>query len=102
MLSEPMTTDYRTRLYAEYGKHFQDAGNTFDRKASSRWGKSYRYYLNGWLPNNRNAEIVELACGGGRLLHFLKNSGYQQLTGVDISPDQVALSRQITPNVSQS
>lgn len=98
----PASEQYRNRLYAAYGKHFQDSGHVFDAEASRRWGKPYRHYLRGWLPTNRDAEIVELACGGGRLLHFLKNAGYQQLTGVDISPDQVALSKQVIGNVVRS
>ena len=93
---------YRNRLYAAYGRHFQDSGHEFDTDASVRWGTPYRHYLHGWLPTHLNAEIVELACGGGRLLHFLNRAGYQQLTGVDISPDQIALSRQVTPNVVHS
>ena len=97
-----MQTDYRQRMYARYGTNFQDTTDSFDEDASSRWGKSYRHYLKGWLPIDREAEIVELACGNGRLLHFFKGLGYGRLTGVDISPDQVALSRQVTPNVVQS
>lgn len=93
--------DYRQRIYARYGESFQDAGKCFDAAASTRWGKSYRHYLKGWLPSNQDAEIVELACGGGRLLHFLKKAGYRRLTGVDISPDQVSLAKQVVPNIVQ-
>jgi SAM-dependent methyltransferase len=89
-------------MYARYGTNFQDITDSFDQNGSLRWGKSYRHYLKGWLPLDPDAEIVELACGSGRLLHFFKGAGYGRLTGVDISPDQVALSRQVTPNVVQS
>src|SRR5215510_5825968 len=47
-----MLTDYRQRIYARYGENFQDAGEYFDAVASTRWGKSYHYYLRGWLPSN--------------------------------------------------
>jgi len=97
-----MLTDYRQRIYARYGENFQDAGEYFDAVASTRWGKSYHYYLRGWLPSNHDSEIVELACGRGRLLHFFKEAGYGRLTGVDISPDQVALAKQVVSNVVQS
>lgn len=95
------TENYRVQLYAQYGKHFQDVGDTFDQGASLRWGKPYRHYLFGWLPKSREAEIVELACGSGRLLYFLKQAGYTRIIGVDISPDQVAVSKQVTPNIIQ-
>lgn len=93
--------DYRQRIYARYGENFQDVGQSFDAVATSRWGKSYDHYLKGWLPSNHDSEIVELACGGGRLLHFFRKAGYRRLTGVDISPDQVALAKQVVPNVVQ-
>ncbi|MFQ5643164.1 MAG: class I SAM-dependent methyltransferase [Thiogranum sp.] len=94
------SSNYRERIYAGYGKNFQDAPENFDHNASLRWGKARRYHLRGWLPENRMARIVDLACGGGQLLHFFAGQGYQRIEGVDISPDQAALSRQITPNVT--
>ena len=61
---------YRDRIYASYGKNFQDAPENFDYSASLRWGKAQRYHLRGWLPESKTARIVDLACGGGKLLHF--------------------------------
>ncbi len=94
------SSNYRERIYASYGKNFQDAPENFDHIESLRWGKARRYHLRGWLPESRTARIVDLACGGGKLLHFFVEQGYQRVEGVDISPDQVALSRQITPDVT--
>ena len=93
---------YRTRVYKEYATRFQDAKEIFDHAGSRRWGKAYDYYLSGWLPEDKGAAIVDLACGGGRLLHFLKDRGYHRLQGVDISPEQVRLARQVIPEVKES
>lgn len=101
MDTEQQTAKYRQRIYADYGKNFQDALETFDRKASSRWGRARLYHLRGWLPANKSASLVDLACGGGKLLHYFIEQGYNDVQGVDLSPDQVALSRQVTPNVTQ-
>lgn len=95
------SSNYRERIYASYGKSFQDAPENFDYNASLRWGRARRYHLRGWLPENKMARIVDLACGDGKLLHFFVEQGYQRVEGVDISPDQVALSSQVTPNVTQ-
>jgi 2-polyprenyl-3-methyl-5-hydroxy-6-metoxy-1,4-benzoquinol methylase len=100
-MSKMQRSNYRQRIYASYGKNFQDAPENFDRGASLRWGKALRYHLRGWLPESKTARIVDLACGGGKLLHYFVEQGYQRIEGVDISPDQVALSRQITSNVTQ-
>lgn len=93
--------DYRTRIYEKYATGFQDADKAFDSAAASRWGKAYDYYLHGWMPENKNAAIVDLACGGGDFLYFFKERGYAHLCGVDISPEQVLLSKQIIPDVTE-
>lgn len=95
------TDDYRLRIYEKYGENFQDAGARFDETSAGTWSKAYRHYFRGWLPQDKNAAIVDLACGGGRVLHFFRTRGYTKLTGVDISPDQVAISRQVVPDVLQ-
>jgi 2-polyprenyl-3-methyl-5-hydroxy-6-metoxy-1,4-benzoquinol methylase len=91
--------NYRERIYAHYGRNFQDAPEQFDRVASQRWGRARHYHLRGWLPESKTARIVDLACGGGKLLHFFTEQGYRQVEGVDTSLDQVTLSRQVTPSV---
>lgn len=93
--------DYRKRIYQNYSANFQDLDSKFDISSATRWSKSYHHYLKGWLPNNKNNHIVDLACGGGKLLHFFKSSGYSNVTGVDISPDQVHLSKQVIPDVRE-
>ena len=93
--------NYRDRIYVNYASNFQDAGETFDEHASQRWGMSYGYYLRGWLPVSKDANIAEVACGGGRLLNFFKRKGYDRLWGVDLSPQQVKLARQVVPNVTE-
>lgn len=93
---------YRARIYARYATNFQDAPADFDPKAAWRWGRAYRHYLRGWLPENQNATVLDVACGGGKLLYFFKRLEYPNIGGVDISPEQVRLSRQVTPNVTEA
>lgn len=91
--------DYRARIYKSYASKFQHAGCEFASVAAERWGRGYDWYLRGWLPERKSAAILEVACGRGWLLHFFKRRGYENLTGVDISPEQVQLSRQVIENV---
>ena len=92
-------TDYRTRIYKEYASSMQDASLVFDEAEAARWGQAYDTFLKGWLPGIKDAAILEVACGGAKLLYFLKSRGYNNLQGVDISPEQVALACQVTENV---
>ncbi len=57
--------------------------------------------MKGWLPERKDTAILEVGCGGGRLLHFLKTRGYANLTGIDISPEQILLAQQVTNKVVQ-
>ncbi len=93
------TVDYRERIYTNYASGFMDAKPVFDTAAASRWAKAYDYYFRGWLPQCKEEPIVDLACGGGRLLHFFRQRGYTEVRGVDISPEQIRLARQVTPHV---
>jgi len=95
-------SEYRSRIYADYASRFQDAKDVFDWVGSKRWGKAYDYYLRDWLPVDKEATILDIACGGGKLLHFLQERGYQCLKGVDISPEQVRLARQVILDVEES
>lgn len=97
-----MSESYRQRIYEHYASGFQDASEVFDTGAATRWGKAYDYYLRNWLPADPKAAILEVACGGGRLLHFLKTRGYVQVSGVDISPEQVRLARQVVETVEEA
>jgi 2-polyprenyl-3-methyl-5-hydroxy-6-metoxy-1,4-benzoquinol methylase len=44
-----------------------------------------------WLPNARNSPLLEIGCGEGHLLAFLKDAGYTDLAGFDLSPENVEL-----------
>jgi 2-polyprenyl-3-methyl-5-hydroxy-6-metoxy-1,4-benzoquinol methylase len=94
--------DYRSRIYARYASKFQDASKAFDIGAAWHWARAYRYYLKGWFPANKEANMLDVACGGGKLLYLYQRLGFINLSGVDISPEQVQLARQITPNVTEA
>ena len=67
--------DYRQRLYEKYATHVQVSSGLADPKAALEWGRVYAHYLRGWLPERNDAGIVDLACGAGKLVHFLASMG---------------------------
>ena len=81
--------NYRARIYENYASDFQDAPEKFDEKAAWRWGRLYRHYLKDWLPPDKNATIVDLACGGGEAslsvqtpwIYQADGCGYKSFTG---------------------
>ena len=97
-----MPRDYRAEIYKNYATNFQDAEVHFDIAESRQWGKAYTHYFRNWLPPVKDAQIVDLGCGRGRLLHFFKELGYTHIQGVDISPEQVSLAKEISADVVQA
>jgi 2-polyprenyl-3-methyl-5-hydroxy-6-metoxy-1,4-benzoquinol methylase len=95
------TVSYRDRIYENYASNFQDASSTFDPIASRRWGRALKYRLRHWLPTRKDGAIADVACGGAKLLHFLKEQGYTNIDGVDLSPEQVRIARQVIPSVCE-
>lgn len=86
-------------MYSVYVSTQQGEELELSPKACQSFGRAYRYYLRGWFPESKSAVIADLACGSGRLLLLLKEMGYRNVTGVDLSPKQVELARQVSPNV---
>jgi SAM-dependent methyltransferase len=91
--------DYRLKIYHRYASIMQDSEPFFNEEEARRWGRAYNYYFRGWLPKDKDASIGDLGCGTGRLLYFFTQRGYSNLIGVDISPEQVQIAKQILSNV---
>ena len=55
------------------------------------------------LPENKNAAILDIGCGCGQFLYFLKKKGYEDFYGIDISPQQVEFcKRNVSNNVQRA
>ena len=63
-------TDYRKRIYKEYASRMQDAPSLFDEGEAIRWGKAYDAYFKGWLPEQKEAAVLDVGCGGGNCCIF--------------------------------
>ncbi len=93
--------DYRQRLFERYASVVNQRGPNLDAAAARWWARPYRVYLKGWLPKSETTPIADVGCGAGGLLLLLKDLGYTNLHGVDLSPEQVALARQVCPSVEE-
>lgn len=75
----------REKLFKNYHSFYKDV-NVSDFK------KRYIYldddYAN-LLPLDKNAAIIDVGCGMGYFLLYLKNKGYNNIEGVDICDEQV-------------
>jgi 2-polyprenyl-3-methyl-5-hydroxy-6-metoxy-1,4-benzoquinol methylase len=57
--------------------------------------KSFQRTLGSLLPGNPSARILDIACGEGAFLSFLSSKGYRNLSGFDLSPENIAICQRL-------
>ncbi len=93
-----MTSDYRAALYSSYVQGHQ--GVLPERPNLPRMAADVLRHL---PAGQTNPAILDVGCGQGMLIRFLRANGYDDVSGIDVSADQVALALQLaTPNVQQA
>lgn len=91
--------DYRERIYGCYSKIFQRRSEPIRKQDQDGWYCQYTYYFRNWLPNNKQAAILDVGCGVGTLLTVFKRVGYSNLYGVDLSLPQIELAKHVVKDV---
>ncbi len=55
--------------------------------------KSFARVLGPWLPTKKSSSVLDIGCGEGVFLAFLRELGYWNLSGFDLSPENVQICR---------
>jgi 2-polyprenyl-3-methyl-5-hydroxy-6-metoxy-1,4-benzoquinol methylase len=86
--------DFRPLFYSKYVSKFKRENlvvSEADDRAYARWA-DYHYYPH--LSHLRtDAAILDLGCGPGRTLAYLRSKGHINAKGIDLSAEQVAVAR---------
>ncbi len=94
--------DIRKPLYERYYTDFKK-GERREKFGSLHLRLWYNEkYLPLFKGYDRKAPLLELGCGAGIMLDYLSRSGFTDLTGIDISADQVREARSRGFNVQQA
>jgi 2-polyprenyl-3-methyl-5-hydroxy-6-metoxy-1,4-benzoquinol methylase len=88
-----MSMNETQRLYDSYAQtHFTHT--TVMRESSYEdMARFFRYNYLPHLPRDRSAAIVDIGCGAGHFLYFLRSEGYSNVYGIDVSPEMISLCR---------
>ncbi len=84
---------YRTAIYDTYVSVQVPEWGEDNKQASRVSSAGTLKRLRGWLPPDPNAKCLDLGCGPGLLLLALRNAGYCDVRGVDVSPQSYTLAR---------
>ena len=86
--------NYRKKYYDEYVTiHIQPKEGAFTKEDYENWASGTLTHVSKWLPNDRTVPILDIGCGSGKLLFMFQGLGYENLTGVDLSPEQIQHAR---------
>ena len=78
-------SEYRDILYSRYNSTLYGV-NSADLNISA---ESYDNDYLDFLPEDKEANILDIGCGMGHFLYYLKDKEYSNIQGVDHSPEQI-------------
>lgn len=84
-----MDSKNRIRVYDKYFESGFKYTNILKRKGYENACIEYDSLYGKILPDDRNAAILDVGCGTGHFLYYLKKRGHKNFLGIDISPQQV-------------
>jgi 2-polyprenyl-3-methyl-5-hydroxy-6-metoxy-1,4-benzoquinol methylase len=87
-------TNFRDRIYRCYTRGHTSLALESIEELSPR-APYLRKVIREHFPVDRKAAILDLGCGHGAFIHFIREAGYINVVGVDRSPDQVAQAKRL-------
>ena len=92
--------DSRKKPFVEYFDSVYAPSNVLNLKDYKNSVSIFDVDYGNFLPANKDARILDIGCGAGHFLYYLKKRGYTHFLGIDLSPGQIEFCKKnITPNV---
>jgi SAM-dependent methyltransferase len=85
----PAREGYRERLYQHYLVNCRGVDLQVARLALQSSAPYLKRMIRKYVPQEPNTRILDLGCGFGALLYWLRQAGYTSLEGMDRSAEQV-------------
>jgi 2-polyprenyl-3-methyl-5-hydroxy-6-metoxy-1,4-benzoquinol methylase len=77
---------FRTYLHSGFGEV-----HSLSARERALYCRFFRKNYAPHLPARRDARILDVGCGAGHFLHYLRSEGYTDAAGIDTSPECIAL-----------
>ena len=92
----------RDKLYSNYvSTHTIHLYGEASIEGIKRQFPVWKRYYGRFLPENKNAKILDAGCGNGGFIYWLQEMGYVNASGIDISPEQIEVSKRFGVKVEQ-
>lgn len=100
-----MSSNYKEKFYSKYiSTHNQYLyGSTPSLEGFRRQFPVWQRHYGKFLPESKNAHIIDLGCGDSGLVYWLQEIGFAEASGIDVSAEQIEIARKLgVKNVSQA
>lgn len=96
--------DYRKKLYSNYiSTHTSHLYGEVSLNRIRKQFPIWRKYFAKFLPQDKEAKILDLGCGQGGFVYWLQTLGYKNTWGIDISDQQIEVAKSLgIENIKQA
>jgi 2-polyprenyl-3-methyl-5-hydroxy-6-metoxy-1,4-benzoquinol methylase len=89
-----MNRTYKSNFYNHYfTSHLAHRKGVTSRQTLESEAPIWREHFGGLLPGRMDAKIVDVGCGDGSLVWWMRSVGYNQAEGIEISEELVEIAR---------
>lgn len=90
----------RKKLFEEYFDSIYSLSNILIPEEYEENAREFDFQYRNFLPSKKDTLILDIGCGTGHFLYYLKKNGYTNFWGIDLSQGQIEFCKNnITPNV---
>jgi 2-polyprenyl-3-methyl-5-hydroxy-6-metoxy-1,4-benzoquinol methylase len=100
--AERSVNPYRAAFYHRQAEWHRYEGPEHVRGRHEVRARYYEWYTRGWLPEDRDTPILDIACGSGQFLYFLRKKGYTNIRGIDLDHAQVEIGQALGLDVVEA
>jgi len=86
---------YRDAFYSRQAEWHGYTSPEFAEAKHETRVRYYDWYTRGWLPANKAATILDIGCGSGQFLYYLRARGYTNAQGIDLDGQQVEVAKSL-------
>lgn len=92
--------DDRRKIFKDYFNSVYTHSNILTKEEYENSCDTFHLEFGNFIPLDKDVPILDIGCGTGHFLYYLKKKGYSNFLGIDLSAGQVEFCRNnITPNV---
>ncbi len=85
--------EYRKRLYEIYENRPRPVRQEITRESIEKMFPVWESRFRSHLPPDRSTPVIDIGCGSGGFVHYLRRIGYLDVRGIDLCASQVAAAR---------